>query len=47
VQYQGLVGPGLYQINVQVPDVQAGDQEVVLSIGGVYSQAGPFMTVTQ
>jgi uncharacterized protein (TIGR03437 family) len=39
VAFAGLVGPGLYQINVTVPTVADGDQTVLASVGGVASQA--------
>jgi len=45
VQFAGLIGAGLYQFNVAVPDVPAGDQAVVAEIGGVASQSGKFITV--
>lgn len=32
VQYSGLIGPGLYQMNVVVPKVPSGDQLIVASI---------------
>jgi uncharacterized protein (TIGR03437 family) len=40
VQWAGLVGPGLYQINVTVPGLTAGDQEVVATVAGQRSQSG-------
>jgi len=39
MQFAGLVGPGLYQINVVVPDVPDGDQAVSASIGGSATQS--------
>jgi uncharacterized protein (TIGR03437 family) len=36
----GLVGPGLYQINVTVPSLSAGDQDGVATVAGVPSQSG-------
>jgi uncharacterized protein (TIGR03437 family) len=33
VQYAGLVGPGLYQLNVLVPKLSDGDQAVVIDLG--------------
>jgi uncharacterized protein (TIGR03437 family) len=36
--FAGLVGPGLYQFNVHVPDLTAGDHEVVIEIEGVSTQ---------
>jgi uncharacterized protein (TIGR03437 family) len=38
--FGGIVGPGLYQFNVLVPEVAAGEQPVVIRIGGAQSQAG-------
>lgn len=35
---------GLYQFNVVVPNVQAGDQEITMEIGGVKTQANVFLT---
>ena len=41
VSFAGLVGPGLYQINVAVPAGLAnGDQAVVASVAGLNTQAG-------
>jgi uncharacterized protein (TIGR03437 family) len=45
VDYSGLVGPGLYQFNVRVPDVPNGDAAVVAKIGGVASPAGGLVSV--
>ena len=47
VAWAGLIGPGLYQINVQVPDVAQGDQPVVMSVAGFQSAAGLFLPVTR
>jgi uncharacterized protein (TIGR03437 family) len=47
VLYQGLVGAGLYQVNVQIPDIASGDQPLIARIGGVSTQAGPILTVGQ
>jgi len=35
---------GLFQFNVVVPNVQAGDQEITMEIGGVKTQANVFLT---
>ncbi len=35
---------GLYQFNLVVPNVQAGDQEIVMTIDGVKTQSGVFLT---
>ncbi len=32
VQYSGLIGPGLYQMNVVVPQVPSGDQPIVATL---------------
>jgi uncharacterized protein (TIGR03437 family) len=47
VQWAGLIGPGLYQVNVQVPKVAAGDQPVTVSISGFQSTAGVYVPVAQ
>src|ERR1022692_2690898 len=44
VQFAGLVGPGLYQLNVVVPDLPDGDQAVSASIGGSATQSNAFIT---
>lgn len=45
VQWAGLIGPGLYQLNVQVPAVAAGDQAVIVSAAGFQGAAGVYITV--
>jgi uncharacterized protein (TIGR03437 family) len=46
VQFAGLVGPGLFQINIQVPaGLTGGDQAVVLTVNGVASQPNVKLTV--
>jgi len=35
---------GLYQFNLVVPNVQAGDQEIFMEIDGVRTQSGVFLT---
>ncbi len=45
VGFSGLVGPGLYQFNVTVPNLPAGDAAVVAKIGGVSTQTGVAITV--
>jgi uncharacterized protein (TIGR03437 family) len=38
---------GLYQVNLRVPNgIQAGDQSLVITVGGVSSPAGGFITVS-
>jgi uncharacterized protein (TIGR03437 family) len=34
VSYSGLTGPGLYQINVEVPELAAGEHDIVLNAEG-------------
>ena len=45
VQWAGLIGPGLYQVNVLVPNVAAGDQPVILSIAGFESAVSVYLAV--
>ncbi len=45
IEYAGMVGNGLVQINIQVPDVADGDQEVIATIGGVSSVMGRYITI--
>jgi len=45
VAFAGLSGSGLYQFNVTVPDLPAGDQAVAIEIGGATSQGNAFITV--
>jgi uncharacterized protein (TIGR03437 family) len=48
VQYAGLIGPGLYQINVVVPSTaDAGDNQVIATHGGVSSPAGAMIPVSR
>ena len=35
---------GLYQFNIVVPNVQAGDQEIFMEVDGVRTQSGVFLT---
>ena len=37
VRYAGLVGPGLYQLNVDIPDVPTGDAQIILQVEGTQS----------
>lgn len=45
-EYKGLSPNfvGLYQFNVVVPNVQAGDQEITMEISGIKTQANVFLT---
>jgi uncharacterized protein (TIGR03437 family) len=45
VQFAGLVGAGLYQCNVTVPDLPGGDAAVFANIGGLATQAGVLVAV--
>ena len=47
VLYSGLIGPGLYQINVRVPVVSVGEQPIRVSVGGVMSPAEVSILVAQ
>jgi uncharacterized protein (TIGR03437 family) len=38
VDFAGLVAPGLYQINIEIPAVPPGDQLISVAIGGATSQ---------
>lgn len=45
VLFAGLTYPGVFQINIQVPDgVPAGDHPVILQVGGQPSQANVYLT---
>ncbi len=43
--WAGQIGSGLYQCNVQVPDVPNGDQEIVATVDGASTLAGVAITV--
>jgi uncharacterized protein (TIGR03437 family) len=46
VSFAGLVGPGLYQINVTVPPgLPNGDNAVAASVAGLNTQAGALLKV--
>jgi uncharacterized protein (TIGR03437 family) len=45
VTFAGLVGSGLYQLNVTVPDLPNGDAAVVATVAGVQSQTGVMIPV--
>ncbi len=48
VLWAGLVGPGLFQINIRIPaSVGAGDQAVIASVDGSSSQAAAKIKVVQ
>ncbi len=39
VEFAGIIGPGLYQINIQVPDLPDGDAPLIVRLGAAASQA--------
>ena len=45
IAYAGLISPGVYQFNVVVPQVAAGDQLVVAELRGLLTQAGLLLTI--
>jgi uncharacterized protein (TIGR03437 family) len=45
VQWAGIVGSGLYQLNVAIPNVAAGDQPVQASVSGFQSAANALLTI--
>ncbi len=45
VEYAGLVGPGLFQINVKLPDLLPGTHALTLDVAGVRSPPGPVLPV--
>ena len=45
VQWAGIVSSGLYQLNVQIPNVPAGDQPVLTGISGFQSPANVYISV--
>ncbi len=45
VQFAGISGAGLYQFNVEVPDVPDGDQAIVAEISGLATQPNVFITL--
>lgn len=45
VQFAGLVSSGLYQLNVQIPNVGAGDQPIQTSVNGFQGSAGVSISI--
>ena len=45
VEYAGLTGAGLYQVNIVVPDVPNGDQAVDLTYAGATTQKGVLLSI--
>jgi uncharacterized protein (TIGR03437 family) len=46
VSYAGLVAAGLYQINVTVPALPSGDQEVIATINSLRTPSGAFLKIS-
>jgi uncharacterized protein (TIGR03437 family) len=47
VGFAGLVSPGVYQFNVTIPDIPAGDQKLEVFVDGVAVQDPVFVTIGQ
>lgn len=45
VQFAGLVGPGLFQVNVAVPKLVSGDYSVAVTVNGVTSFGQPVLAL--
>jgi uncharacterized protein (TIGR03437 family) len=45
VSYAGLVSPGLIQVNVQIPQTAAGNQQVLVTYSGVTSLSGVLIPI--
>ena len=45
ISFAGLSATGLYQFNVTVPSVSAGDQEVIAQIAGLRTQSGALLKI--
>ena len=45
VSWAGLVGPGLYLINVTIPSLANGDHAVVATVGGLKTQSGALLKI--
>jgi len=47
VTFAGLVGPGLYQLDIQIPTgLAGGDQPLVLTVGGISAQPNLMLTIS-
>ena len=47
VNFAGITGAGLYQLNVVVPqNLSTGDQAILLTINGATTQDGSFVTIS-
>jgi uncharacterized protein (TIGR03437 family) len=47
VKWAGMIASGLYQFNVQVPNVAGGDSVIVAEIAGFPSQGDSVISITQ
>ena len=45
VQFAGIIGSGLYQINAIVPNLPAGDASITVTVNGVQSPAGTYIPI--
>ncbi|MBS1859792.1 MAG: serine hydrolase, partial [Acidobacteria bacterium] len=45
VRFAGVISPGLFQVNVVVPNVGSGDQPLVITVNGASSPPGVFVPV--
>jgi len=45
ISWTGLVGPGLYLINVTIPSLPNGDHAVVATVGGIRTQASALLKI--
>jgi len=45
VQFAGIVGAGLYQLNVKIPSGLTGDQPIVAEVSGARTQENAFITL--
>ncbi len=47
VTFAGLVGPGLFQIDIQIPNgLNGGDQPIVLTVNGIAAQPNLMLTIS-
>jgi uncharacterized protein (TIGR03437 family) len=46
-EYGGIVGPGLYQFNVRVPQLPGGDHVVSIEVAGEQTQPAVFVPITE
>jgi uncharacterized protein (TIGR03437 family) len=47
IDWAGIVGAGLYQVNFHVPQLPPGDASIVLTVNGVPSQPGKYIYIGQ